>query len=127
MDKFCAECGTPVDGSRPQAQAAPQSRWEYQTFTESLNGAKFAGAIWIPGSDAMPSTKTGDIADYIEEAVSQLVARVAVDVWEPDESLNADKLWRAKHVKWDHKKRTFGGTLLTLNSVNVRFKRWVTS
>jgi len=125
-DKFFAECGTPVDGSRPQAQATPQGRWVYETFTESLNGATFKGISW-PLNGGAPSAKSGDLPGYIERIVMELVSRVSAEGWQPDESISPASLWRSDHVKFKAKSGIIANDIVKLESVSVRFKRWVAS
>lgn len=124
-DKFCAECGTSAGGAAAQAQPARRGHWEYHTFTESLNGAKFTG-ISYPMDGGVASAKSGDIAGTIERVVNALVARLSAEGWEPDESINANTLWREQHVKWEVKGGNFTSLRIILESVSVRFRRWVT-
>lgn len=125
-DKFCAECGTAVGGVAARTQATRDGHWERRTFTESLNGATFKG-ISYPLDGGVASAKSGNIAGYIEGVVNALVARVSAEGWEPDESINANTLWKEQHVNWETKGGTFTELRIQLNGVSVRFRRWVTA
>src|SRR6516165_2478604 len=87
-DKFCSECGTAVGGRAEYAPALQQGHWECQTFTESLGGVRFKGIDW-PVNGYMPCARPGGgMAGHIERIVDGLVACVAREGWEPDESLS---------------------------------------
>lgn len=123
-DKFCAECGTPLGDLRPPQQTAQQGRWVYQTLTESLNGATFKGISW-PLSGGAPSAKSGDLPGYIEQVVNALVDRMSAEGWQPDEAISPASLWRNDHVKCKIKSGIVTNQIVRLESVSVRFKRWV--
>lgn len=97
-DKFCAECGTPVDGAPPQA---PVIQWQYCDIDLANDegggyGSFFFGgrrsfwrAIGVGPNGRFVAAKSGEfahrgrsISDEASQALDELIRRLSRDGWE---------------------------------------------
>jgi uncharacterized protein YjhX (UPF0386 family) len=135
--KFCHNCGSGINatGSTGIPQPSRRGRWQYREFHEPLGNVTIKDSFVFAGLNASGSMDSRQ-SQVIEAGVRRLIDRISVDGWEPAEAIDVRALALAGHVEWESEEhesilKAFTSpssvvTNVTLLSVRVNFRRWVT-
>lgn len=95
-------------------------RWEYREFVAEFGPNKFRKIEQYPSVESYPPVV---LVPALERAVSQLIASVTKDGWEPVEATDIVTLWMTHRIKFTVKGDLDFGCDCTLVDLRVRCRR----